>query len=108
MTYKLPATIRIGRYDIKLIQEERPFLEDGRACMGYFKSEELVFSVKLGICPQQLADTLFHEILHAIAYERGLVEPAEEEEAVLVFGAGIVQARRDNPGLFAFIDSAFR
>jgi len=103
---KLPSSVRIGRYDVQLIQEANPTL-DGRPCLGTFKSEDLVFSIKLGLLPQQLADTLFHEILHAIAYERGLPEEFGEEQAVLAFGAGIVQARRDNPEIFSVIDSAF-
>lgn len=49
------------------------------------------------------ARLLMHEIVHAVLFERGRREEAENEELVDALAAGIVNLVRQNPELVEFI-----
>ena len=49
------------------------------------------------------ADTLIHEILHAVWYEYQMGDEASEEEAVSKLGSGFVKVIKANPDLLAFL-----
>lgn len=49
-----------------------------------------------------LADTLLHEVLHAIWHERGLPGD-DEEDCVTGLAHGLIAAMRDNPAFFPML-----
>jgi hypothetical protein len=57
---------------------------------------------------QWAADTVIHEILHAIWAERGLGKRPCEEQVVQAMGAGITALLQDNPKLNSWIRKAIR
>ena len=57
--------------------------------------------VTLGVGAQ--AKTLMHEIVHAILFERGRREDAENEDLIDAVASGFVNLVRQNPDLIEFI-----
>ena len=55
--------------------------------------------------PRLLADTLLHEIMHAVWHYMGLNEKHEEESVVNRLSTGLTQVFCDNPSLLKWIDS---
>lgn len=53
----------------------------------------------------ELADTLIHEVLHAIWASAALPSRVAEERAVTHLARGLAAVARDNPGLFGHIES---
>lgn len=59
--------------------------------------------------PQQLRDTILHEICHALYYENGLATELKardddlEEQVVRRTATGLLQIFRDNPQLVTFL-----
>jgi hypothetical protein len=59
--------------------------------------------------PQQLRDTILHEVLHALYYENGLANELKttdddlEEQVVRRTATGMLQILRDNPQLIKFL-----
>lgn len=56
----------------------------------------------------ELADTLMHEVLHAIWAHAALPRRAAEERVVTAFANGLTGLARDNPGLFAHLEALAR
>lgn len=57
--------------------------------------------VRKGLCGNQKAKTLFHEVLHAIVYEYAVpVNEVQEEELIRKLESGVCAFIMDNPKLF--------
>lgn len=53
--------------------------------------------------PEEVADTLLHEVLHAVWRERGLAEE-DEESTVTNLAHGLISLMRDNPAFFPLLE----
>jgi hypothetical protein len=100
-THRLPDKIKIGPYDIAL---KRMTHQEAGADYGQFCSR----TQSIGLCedfPSSFmeADTLMHEILHGIWWERDMRAKDGEERIVAEFSGGLTQVLRDNPGLLAWL-----
>ena len=67
--------------------------------VGVFKDRECLIEVSPAQAPQQQADTLIHEVFHAIWATRALPPVVEEEECVARLASGWTTVIRDNPDL---------
>jgi len=90
----LPEYIKVGPYDIsvRVISSELAarLKEDGD-----FDGETI--HIADGQRGPQLADTILHELLHAIYATFGLKDEDEEERIVSALATGLVGVLRDNP-----------
>ncbi len=65
--------------------------------------------VNTEMAPAKVANTLMHEICHAIYYVYGIAkQDAEEEHAVTMMANGLSGVLVDNPGLAEFLDQLSR
>lgn len=53
--------------------------------------------------PAVVADTLIHEVLHAIWHEYGMQDDDKEERTVHMMATGLTQLFRDNPALIRYL-----
>jgi Zn-dependent peptidase ImmA (M78 family) len=78
---------------------------------------ELVTTESYGQCDKQrgiiyvcthlddvvIADTLLHEVLHAVWHEYGLQDDDREERIVHTLASGLIQVMRDNPQVIRYL-----
>ena len=81
--------------------------DDGDA-RGLFHNREGVIQIEWGQPADEQAETLIHEILHAIWASRQIQEPIDEEGAVSQLASGLATVLRDNPRLAPALISAFK
>ena len=95
--------VRVGPFDyhVKFIDAPRDMAEH----VGYTRNESHEIGVLLHGPAANIADTLLHEVLHAVANVYGLRNHPEldtdavEEKVVMTFTNGLLQVVRDNPDL---------
>ena len=86
----LPDKVRVGYKDIK-IKYIRPDYKKWEMtdCFGEYDYRQNIIQVQHDLCGQEIANTLFHEIMHAAVQVSGLnqekapLEKPEFEEAVV-------------------------
>lgn len=76
-----------------------------KAC-GYYLDGPGVIQIDHTIPPDQQADTLIHEILHAIWASRSLPARVSEETAVTRLASALATVLRDNPDLPMWLEQA--
>ena len=100
----LPSYIRIGAYDIALIVESEPKGEKGDAVFGMWHDAEHKITLALEQ-PSSLraANTLMHEINHAIFSACALGDRDTEERICTALANGWCQVLRDNQALLIWL-----
>lgn len=100
----LPDTIKIGPFSIAINKVEKIGSED--LYYGEFVAHEERISIILNH-PSKLraADTMLHEILHAL-WNFGHAT-GEEEQSVGALATGLMQVMADNPDLLAWWRKAY-
>jgi hypothetical protein len=76
--------------------------------VGRFLDAKCLIEVGRGQSPAQQADTLIHELFHAIWATRGLPDTIKEEECVMRLASGWATIMRDNIGLSEALTHALR
>jgi hypothetical protein len=108
--YKLPSTLRIGAQTFRVRQCKMP--EGEETWLGTCEAAHGHIRIARGQEPHQKADTLLHEVLHAVWYGAALSEVKHlrphEELVVRAFTAGLAQVLRDNPRAVASLVKALR
>jgi hypothetical protein len=100
----LPATIRIGVFRYAL-EHWDPLEAEQQGCYGNCDRFAKIIRVRTDITDESFAETLEHEIMHACWDASGLKSRAGEERVVSLLTPILMMARRDNPDLYAWIDS---
>lgn len=104
MSFDLPSTIKIiaQKYEVKKMPEVEKRQGD---FLGLCRNSELEIFVDDRWKDQIQANTLLHEILHAVAHQMGKfgLDDKSEEKAVETMANGICAVMRDNPKLFPLL-----
>jgi len=105
---KKPSKIRIGPYDWKVSYYG---LEEYDLRRKYGHTDR--FNIKMEICDatqdQCTADTVIHEVLHAIWFSKGISgDKADEEDIVTPLATGLAQVIRDNPDLIKWLQESLK
>jgi hypothetical protein len=102
---KLPATVEVGphRYRISCPNHDL----EGDDCSGRTQNLQLVIQVRNDRPHTAVADTLLHELLHAVAHVAGFVQSADEtetlEDVISRLSSPLLDTLRRNPDLVAFL-----
>ena len=105
---KLPKQIRVGYRNIK-IEAMTGLQADAEECHGRFNDEQGIVKVRQEDRPDAFqANTLMHELFHAIWKEQGLDDTAKEETVCDRFATGVLQLFRDNPNLYPTLMEAIK
>lgn len=90
---RLPRTIRVGPMTYKVTYD--PLLQDA---VGETKAEKLTIKLRPGQAPDYEADTLLHEVLHAVMTHAPIDLTTEQEEHVcLAIAPVLLDTLRRNP-----------
>lgn len=95
-----PEKVKIGPYDVRFITMDRDGEHDTWGCFS--KLGQTIGIMREYPTPQTEAETVIHETLHAIFWERGL-KNKDEEKIVAALGIGLAQVIRDNPALIDWL-----
>ncbi len=103
---KMPTSVVIGPYDIQ-IRELDP--SDAEKNYGLFHSEKMEIHLRKEFSSaQQAADTLLHEVLHAVWHIAGLSHKDGEERLVATLATQICAVVRQNPDIVRFLQKALK
>lgn len=97
---KLPTPIRVGYTNYDVVEKAEV---DGGRCWGECDRNVGVISLKEGMPSRKRADTLIHELFHAIWGEYNIHEGDDEERIVLTMATAWTQILLDNPELCKFL-----
>lgn len=104
----LPGSVRVGPFDMCLSLADFPPDGDG-VTFGQFngstQSIELSNALRNGVIA---ADTLIHEITHAIWWSAGLSDKDKEERTVAILSTGWAQVYRDNEWMHDWLKEALK
>lgn len=104
----LPRRVKVGHLTYRVSEMDRKTAERSDI-YGDMVASEASIRVKAGMAPGATAETLMHEIFHAI-YDEWAIKSAEDNEERLVdaFSKGMVTVMRDNPDVVRWFMSALR
>ena len=98
--YGLPSIIKVGYQDYTTILDTAEGIR--RRHSGETDFDKFTITVSAHVSKVELADTLIHEVLHAIFHSQGLNTP-DEENLVTNLAHGLVDVFRRNPGLVFYL-----
>lgn len=101
---KLPTRVKIIAHDYEVQQLPDELMHEN---MGFCNSVTQQIHVGLGLSATQEAETLVHEILHAVFYHLSLKGNAEEQ-IVNGLSLGFVAVLRDNPHLWKYLSETLK
>lgn len=99
-----PNSVRVmGR--IYLI-EYLPSNTLGTECVGLCDHRKLLISIMDGQHPVEEADTLLHEVMHAVFFAMSIAEGgADEEQVVRRMATGLMSIFMDNPAFLKYFSA---
>jgi hypothetical protein len=110
MPRQIPPIIKIGPYHYTVHTspdeiQRRIREEGGEELLGHHDSRELTITIDPEQAHDQTADTLLHEILHAVVGMTNLDDRfgRHEEEIVSRLTPALLSVIRDNPSLIRFL-----
>lgn len=102
----MPKTIRVGNLTYK-VYAQRSVQMDMMQCMGVCLLDKSEIWVSPDLHDQMLAETLLHEVIHAIHANFDLTDDCNEERYTLLTARGIAQLWYDNPKLIEWFGGVF-
>lgn len=98
----LPTSVKVGRKIYRIENWEPKSAAAERRC-GDAAHEIGRIRVDTSFGPAQAAETLLHEILHAIFYIWSMEDEDNQERTVGAMSNGLATVMRDNPDVFSWI-----
>ena len=100
----LPAHVRVGAYDIAIVLELNPKGEKDDPVFGLWDDAQQRIVIEMAL-PSRMraANTVIHEINHAIFTACALGERDGEERICTAMANGWCQVMRDNPTLLSWL-----
>lgn len=104
----LPREVRVGIHRYKII-EMSPAEATAHGVLGLISTATQTIHLATYRGPAETADTLVHEIIHAICRSFNLPkEGVTEENTVIAISNGLVRVAQDHPDLWDWIGRAAR
>ena len=106
--------LKIGYQDI-VIERETSTFQKQSDCYGEYDHRKNSITIQSGLSPLDEANTLLHEILHAVAYINSLTQSdqpldTENKEEIVINSMtnGLAQVFRDNKWLLQYFKDKFK
>lgn len=101
MTRTLPATIKVGPHVYRVVSPNRALEAEDAA--GRTSPAVGEIQVRSEHSHTYVADTLLHEVLHAVIHNVSGAPSDQEEQFVERMSTGLLAVLRENPDLVAFL-----
>lgn len=103
---KMPSSVTVGPYVIAIKELVGTDMERD---YGHFDSVKMEIRLQKEFAtPQQAADTLLHEVLHAVWHIAGLNHKDGEERLVASLSTQICAVVRQNPDIVRWLQKALK
>ena len=106
--------IKVGYQDINIERETSTFQKQ-TDCYGEYEHRKNQITIQNGLGPLDEANTLLHEILHAVVYINSLTQTGQpldsenkEEVVINTITNGLAQVFRDNKWLLPYFKEKFK
>lgn len=99
---ELPDVVKVGYLDYALIAFSVRHAAEAQL-YGQCAHQTCEIRIDFSHAPRVNAQTLLHELLHAVATVYNRAPDADEETTVTTLSNGLAGVWRDNPGVFAWI-----
>lgn len=96
-----PGTIDVGPHRYRVVVDHDGLLDSDHKA-GHCSASRLVIAVDADQEPSQMADTVVHEVVHALLAVSGLDDDIEER-VCLALGPGLLGVLQDNPELVRWL-----
>lgn len=98
---ELPSEVRVGFRTYRVIEHKHDIAGPNGAAVGLHRGTSNEMHVSSAQPAREIANTLLHEILHAVwdVYSLGDTEHNDEESIVNALANGLCGVIRENPGL---------
>lgn len=104
---ELPEGIDVLGFDYKVkSMSKKTSLEYGASGLC-FRDKKVISIYEKGTPADAVAETLLHEVMHAVYFEMGITEGASEETTVRAMSRGLYAVLRANPALAQTLVSSF-
>lgn len=97
-------TVKIGIHQYSVSEaEEISRKEDGAYLFGHISHDEQHIDVRAALQPKMKTVCLWHELIHGVLFQAGLlIDESDEERVCVAISHGIVQLLQENPALLAY------
>ena len=102
-----PSIIKVGAFDIA-VKSWPIFNASDERSFGQFRPASLEIAICDFLPERRQAETMIHEILHAIWHVWALRQSSDEEVVVGSMAQGLAAVFRDNPDLLPWLASKLR
>ena len=106
--------IKVGYQDINIERETSTFQKQ-TDCYGEYEHRKNQITIQNGLGPLDEANTLLHEILHAVVYINSLTQTGQpldtenkEEVVINTITNGLAQVFRDNKWILPYFKEKFK
>ena len=106
--------IKVGQKDI-VIERETSTFQKQTDCYGEYEHRKNQITIQNGLGPLDEANTLLHEILHAVVYINSLTQTGQpldtenkEEVVINTITNGLAQVFRDNKWILPYFKEKFK
>lgn len=100
---EMPKVVKVGAFDFS-IEDWHPRTAANKGRYGECEFLNFVIRIDQSHRRCKVADTLIHEILHAIFWVWGIEDGDKEERLVNTLSTAICTVWRDNPDVIAWIN----
>jgi len=105
-----PTKVKVGWKDIDIEYVKASFKKDNTDCYGQYLNRENKIEIHEELNPDDLANTMLHEVMHAIVYHSSLNQPGgplkdeeSEEQTTNSLSNWLIGVFRDNPWFLDFL-----
>ena len=102
---RMPKSVTIDAVKYNIIRSDDVLVVGGTECSAYCDYDQTEIRVRSfpAVGAGREVQTLMHEIVHGILFERGLDEQSADEKLVDGLASGIINLIRSNPKLVAYV-----
>ena len=96
-------SIKLGPHQIAVKFPEYIMDPNDRFCIGFFSLRDLTIQVQEGLTPSLTAETLMHELFHAIRIVYEIDDNNSEESKVQTMGIVMTTLIKENPKFLSYL-----
>lgn len=98
-----PTELLVAPHRVSIVFESDPRDDEDNPVFGTFRNKSLRIVVESDCSDSLKAETLLHEVLHALNASSPFAAPAEEERVITALAPALLRLMHDNPDFFPFL-----
>jgi hypothetical protein len=96
----LPTSVIVAPHRVRFCYIPELKDEDGDILFGQYSPTDLRIDIRPGMGPTRTAETILHEVLHAIHDVSPFTDLEDEEASIQTLAPALIRLMQDNPSFF--------